>query len=136
MNLLILQDTDVTCLHVGEKNQIESSLFLCPAHTILCLTIMDANLFTARLNSLFCQSCRSVYVQSCIWWSHMLNPRAVICKMLLPPPPALSAQWFIGLKIFCHSEIYFHSFCNKELKSWDRSIKSFSLVVHALKKIN
>lgn len=72
----------------------ESSLFSLSSSTILCLTLMDANLFRARLNSLCCWSCCSVYGQSYIRWSHILKPQAVIFSALA------SSVCFVCLMIY------------------------------------
>lgn len=118
MNLLILQDTDVTCLHLGEK--AGSVLFpLSSSHNTLSAFLMDANLFRARLNSLFCRSCSSVYVQSCMRLSHMRKRHAMISRILQPPTAR-----FVCSVIYCIEDIL--SFTNIFLQVATGSTKALT----------
>lgn len=81
MNLLILQDAVTWAVGKQKKKKhTETRPFHCPPRTTLCLTVMDANLFTARLNCLLSRSLCCACVWSCIKWTRVPVSPTLICR--------------------------------------------------------
>lgn len=109
MNLLILQYTHVTSLHLGRNRKQPSSLS--SLHNIVSLCNGYKSVHT-KVKHFVLQKLLylCMYVQSCIRWSHMLKPQAMIFRMLKTSSALLCLLRDLLNWRFSHSQIYFRDF--------------------------